>query len=295
MTTGTVVGLAAGLLAALLFGGGAVVQAHAVRRLDRSPVDFLGFVTRSVRDPWTLGVVASYLVGFALHAVAIWLLPLYLAQASIAMSLPVTAIASTVLRERLTPAHWWAVAVVVVGLVLLSVGSGEAGAVVVHTRFAIAVWVGAAALAIAAWRSTGLSGGLLGALAGLGYAGSAIAVRGVGTPVGPAIVASASAVGVYGLLAFWLYSIGLERAPVSASTAPLIVGETFVPAIIGVVLLGDGVRPGWWPAVWAGLLLSTAGAILLSREGGLRSPGAPGTSSSTGPAPRPGRRSRRSA
>lgn len=295
MTHGTVVGLAVGLLAALLFGGGAVVQAHAVRRLDRSPVDFFGFLARSARDPWTVGVVVSYLVGFALHAVAIWLLPLYLAQATIAMSLPVTAVASTLLHERLTAAHWWAVVVVVGGLVLLSVGSGDAGSLVVHSGFAVGIWVGALLLAVAAWRSVGLSGGMLGALSGIGYAGSAIAVRGVGTPVEPAVVVAASAVGVYGVLAFWLYSIGLERAPVSSTTAPLIVGETFVPAIIGVALLGDGVRPGWWPAVVAGLVLATAGAILLSRESGLRTPDDSATGSSPGPAPRPGRRSRRSA
>ncbi len=31
-------------------------------------------------------MLVAYLVGFLLHAVAIWLLPLYLAQATIAMS-----------------------------------------------------------------------------------------------------------------------------------------------------------------------------------------------------------------
>ena len=296
MTTGFGVGLAAALVAALLFGLGAVVQAHAVRRMETPAVDLRDFLVSSARDPWTLGVVVAYLVGFVLHAVAIWLLPLYLAQAAIAMSLPVTAVASTVLHERLTPMHWSAVAVVTVGMVLLSIGAGEAGAVVVHAGFALAVWVGAAALVVAGWRSVGLGAGTLGTLAGLGYAGSAIAVRGVGTPLEPAIVAAAAAVGVYGVLAFWLYSVGLERAPVSATTAPMIVGETFVPAIIGVLLLGDGVRPGWWPAVGAGLVLSTAGAILLSRDdGALRSSDAPATPSSPGPAPRPARRPRRSA
>ena len=43
--------------------------------------------------PLILLVVAAYLAGFVLHAVAIWLLPLYLAQAAIALSLPVTAVA----------------------------------------------------------------------------------------------------------------------------------------------------------------------------------------------------------
>jgi putative effector of murein hydrolase LrgA (UPF0299 family) len=41
------------------------------------------------------------------------------------------------------------------------------------------------------------------------------------------------------------------------------VAQTFVPAAVGVALLGDGVREGWWPAVVLGLLLSTGGAAVL--------------------------------
>ena len=294
MSTGQVLGLVAGLAAALLFGLAAVAQAHAVRRFDTAPAHLGGFVLRSVRDPWILGVVVAYLAGFVLHAMAIWLLPLYLAQAAIATSLPVTAVTSTLLlHERLTPAHWSAIVAVTVGLALLSAGSGEVGSIVVDARFAVAIWLGVAALALAGWRAGHLGGGVLGALAGLGYAGSAMAVRGVGLPVGPAIAACAVAVGVYGLVAFWLYSLGLDRAPVSTATAPLIVGQTFVPGVVGVLLLGDGVRPGWWPAVVAGLVLAVGGAILLGRSAAgpdqLRTPGAEATGSWPGPAPRPGR------
>ena len=258
-------GLAAGLLAALLFGVGAVGQAHAVRRLETAPESLPGFVARSARDRWTILVVAAYLVGFALHAVAIWLLPLYLAQAVIALSLPVTALSSTLLRERLTAVHWWAVGVVTVGLVLLAAGSGDAGAVVTTPAFVASLWAGVLALALAAFACVGAGGGLLGTLSGLGYAGSAIAVRGVEASVSPLVAAAALAVPLFGLLAFWVYSLALDRAGISAATAPLIVGETFVPALVGVLLLGDGVRPGWWPAVAAGLVLSTLGAIQLSR------------------------------
>ena len=293
MSTGQVLGLVAGLAAALLFGLAAVAQAHAVRRFDTTPSDLVGFVLRSVRDPWTLGVVAAYLAGFVLHAVAIWLLPLYLAQAAIAMSLPVTALTSTLLlHERLTAAQWSAVAAVTGGLVLLSAGSGEVGSVVADARFAVAFWLCVAAMVLAGWRAGRLGGGVLGALAGLGYAGSAMAVRGVGLPVGPAVAACAAAVGVYGLVAFWLYSLGLHRAPVSTATAPLIVGQTFVPGLVGVLLLGDGVRPDWWPAVVAGLVLAVGGAIFLSTDAGtdrLRTPGAAATGSSPGPARRRGR------
>ena len=287
MTGSPWLGLVAGLLAAVLFGGGAVVQAHAVRRLASPPGSLAGFLRASAAEPLILAVVASYLVGFALHAVAIWLLPLYLAQASIAVSLPVTAIASRVIHERLSPVHWWAVGVVTAGLVLLSAGSGEAGPIVTSGSFVAALWVGVALLVLAARARHLVSGGSLGALAGLGYAGSAIGVRGVETPVGWLVVAAALAVPAYGVLGFWLYSLGLDRSAVSSATAPMIVGETFVPAAIGLALLGDGVRAGWWFAVVSGLVLATGGAILLARE--VRSPDATESSSSPGPAPQPGR------
>ena len=65
MTTGFGVGLTAALVAALLFGLGAVVQAHAVRRMETPAVDLWDFLLSSARDPWTIGVVVAYLVGFS--------------------------------------------------------------------------------------------------------------------------------------------------------------------------------------------------------------------------------------
>jgi drug/metabolite transporter (DMT)-like permease len=259
-------GLVAGLAAAALFGAGAVAQAHAVRRHPRRPHGLVDFVRDSVRDPWTLGVVAAYLLGFLLHVVAIWGLPLYLAQATIAMSLPVTAVASTVLRERLHPVHWWAVGLVTLGLVLLSVGSGEPGAAFTSAWFAVGMWAGVAVLLLLAWVGVRWPGPVIATMAGLGYTGSAIAVRGAESADAVGIAAGLS-VGVYGLLGFWLYSVALDRSPVSSASAPLIVTQTFLPSLIGVALLDDGVRPGWWPGIGAGLVLATAGAVVLSREG----------------------------
>lgn len=301
-------GLVAGLAGALLFGLGAVAQASGVRRRAQRPDDLLDFVRSAVRDPWTMGVVAAYLAGFVLHAVAIWLLPLYLAQAVTAMSFPVTAVASTLVGERLGPAGWGAVTVVTAGLVLLGVGSGEPGGLVTSGAFVALVWAGVAALALLALvgRRLGrgaLAGGVLGTLAGLGYAGSAVAVRGIGTPLDLAVVAAALAVPAYSLVAFWLYSLGLHSDEVSATTAPMIVGQTFVPALVGVLLLGDGVRDGWGAAVAAGLVLATAGAAWLAAprrraeqdgQPGIRTAGAAATASSPGPARRPGPGPRRS-
>jgi drug/metabolite transporter (DMT)-like permease len=262
----TWLGVAVGLLSAAVFGVAAVVQAQAVRGFERTPDGLVGFVVRSVRDLRTMLVVAAYLVGFVLHATAIWLLPLYLAQALVAMSLPVTALASRRVEDALQRTGWLAVGVVTIGLVLLSLGAGEPGVVQTTTRFVLALWIGVAALGAASIVARHLAGPVLGLLAGLGYAGSAISVRGIGTPVDGVVVFAALAVPLFGLVAFWLYSLGMHRAAVPSTTASMIVAQTFVPAAVGVALLGDGVRDGWWPAVTVGLVLSTAGAVVLGRQ-----------------------------
>ena len=120
------------------------------------------------------------------------------------------------------------------GLVLLSLGAGEPGDVLTTNGFAVALWIGVAALAVASTAARHLPGALLGLVAGLGYAGSAIAVRGIGTPVDTVVVVAALAVPSFSLVAFWLYSLGLHRTDVPVATASLIVAQTFVPAAVGV-------------------------------------------------------------
>ena len=131
---------------------------------------------------------------------------------------------------------------------------------------------------------------MLGAVSGIGYAGSAVATRGLTPDLSPATVALAAAVPACGLVAFWTYSLALDRGEVATATGPLIVGQTFLPALVGVVVLGDEVRAGWWPGVLVGLLLATAGAADLARNAPAatapvrrRSPGPRGpTSGATG-------------
>jgi len=266
VSTSAVVGLVAGLVSAAVFGVAAVVQAAAVRDFDTQQPGLAGFVRRSVRDVRTMLVVAAYLVGFVLHAVAIWLLPLYLAQALVAMSLPVTALASRRVESALSRRGWLAVALVTAGLVLLSLGAGEPGTIDVDGRFAAGVWSGVLVLGVATVLARRLSGPVLGLVAGLGYAGSAIATRGVGLPVDLVVVVVALAVPSLSVLAFYLYSLGMESTAVPATSASLVVAQTFVPSAVGVALLGDGVRDGWWPAVVAGLLLAMLGASVLGSE-----------------------------
>ena len=133
------------------------------------------------------------------------------------------------------------------GLVLLALGAGAPGEVVITTPFVAALWCrrrrpGGPGLAGRPAPGRPARSALL---AGLGYAGSAIVGprgRHAGRPAGGR--RAALAVPAFSLVAFWLYSLGMQRAAVSSATAALIVAQTFVPAAVGVALLGDGVRAG---------------------------------------------------
>jgi hypothetical protein len=259
-----VLGLAAGLAAAVMFGWAAVVQARAVRAMPEAAERLTSFVRAGVRDPLMLLVVGAYLGGFVLHAVSIWLLPLYLAQAAISLSMPCTAVLSVRrLHEPLGPARWTAVGAVTLSIALLALGAGSPGAVTTSWAFAAWVVAGLGAVTVAGFASRG-NAPLLGALAGCGYAGSALAVRGIGAELSGPVLVCALAVPALGLVAFWLYSLALAGTGVAAATGALIVLQTFVPAAIGIAFLGDGVRDGWWPAVAAGLVLGVTGAVALS-------------------------------
>ncbi|MFZ2504108.1 MAG: hypothetical protein WAW88_15725, partial [Nocardioides sp.] len=257
--------LAAGLIAAVtsagLFGIAAVLQAWAVRGLGEK-TDSLGWLVINMwRQPTLMVVVAAYIAGFFLHALAIWWLPLYLAQAAISLSLPITAaVAARRLDEPVGAVGWTAVAGIIAGIGFLAAGSGFAGETRHSELFTLALWLGAILLTFAGmtgWVDTTAG---LGALAGFGYAGSAIAVRGV-ADLSSTSVLSALAVPVYGSVAFWLYSMAMDRGDVATASGLVIVGQTLVPAVVGLTVLGDTVASGREWAVAVGLVLAAGSAV----------------------------------
>ena len=251
-----VIGLGAALLAAVLFGVAAVVQAIAARRY--------GLVS------WMMaGVALVYVLGWLLHLVSIAFVPLYVAQVGIAASLVVTALlAATVVGEPLAPRHWVAIGAMFAGLVLLVLAAGPIGSTHFETEHTLVLYLGAAvtlALGLVARRFSGEASGVaLGALAGIAYGGSPISTRALVDPhLDAETILPALTIGIYGLLGFWLCSIALRRAAVTAVNAPLILLETVVPAIVGIAVFDDQVRAGWWPVALTGFALSTLGALVL--------------------------------
>lgn len=72
---------------------------------------------------------------------------------------------------------------------------------------------------------------------------------------------------VAGGLAFAFYTTALHGASVTAATAGMVIGETVMPAVVGVLALGDGTRPGFVPVAAGGFVLAVAGALALGRFG----------------------------
>jgi drug/metabolite transporter (DMT)-like permease len=271
-----VIGLGAALLAAVLFGVSAVMQAVAARR-------------GRLISPLMALVALIYVAGWGLHLVAIALVPLYVAQVGISFSLAVTAVAAAVtVGEPLASRHRVAIGVLVAGLALLALAAGPVGEEPFEAR-ETAVLYGAlvltTVLGFLALRVEGQPGGvLLGCLGGVAYAGSPVATRSlVDFSWDWQSVAPALSIGLFGLLGFWLYSLALRRASVVAASGPLVLLQTALPAVVGVLAFGDGLRDGWWPAAFVGFVASAAGAMALSdAEARLRHLELPGPEALTG-------------
>jgi drug/metabolite transporter (DMT)-like permease len=267
--------LVCALGATALFGVAAVLQALATSRATDVAVLDPRLLLRLARQPVFLAALTLNGLGFLLHVAALQTLPLFLVQAVIAGSVAVTAVLSVrVLRARLSRLQWGAVALVVLGLALLAPsaaadedlpgGSGRAAAL-------LAVVVVLLLTAVAVRRVPGPTGTvLLGLLAGAGFGVVAVCAR-LLPDLGPALLTApvAYVLVLAGTSAYLVYSAAMQRGSVTTATAAMVVTQTVLPAVAG-LLLGDGVRQGYVPIAVIGFVLALGGALGLARyESGL--------------------------
>jgi drug/metabolite transporter (DMT)-like permease len=284
-----VLGLGAALGAAVLFGVASILQAVGSRKVPTgSELDvrrLASFVGALLRQPAFLWALLLNLAGFGLHFVALRLLPLYLAQAGIAASLVVTALLATrLMGDQLSAVEWSAVVGVCVGLGLLAVSAGNAGKSAPHPGLTVGLIVGLICIAVlgglASRSQHAMATALLGLLAGLGYAGVAISARLLQDGSIGELLSSPTTytLPVSGALAFILYSLALQRGSVTLATTPMIALQTITPAAVGVLVLGDGVRPGWYAGALGGFVLTAIGALILVRFESVKEPSETATS-----------------
>ena len=253
------------------FGLAAVLQAVATGRIERRPGLDPRLLLQLARQPVFLASLALNGLGFALHITALQSLPLFLVQAIIAGSVAVTAVLSVrVTGASLARAQWFAVALVVLGLTMLGPSATTGQAAPGGPRAALLLLGALGLVVLAAWfaaRVRGAAGAvLLGLLAGTGFGVVAVSAR-LLPPYGAALLGSplAYVLPLAGATAFLLYSAAMQRGSVTTTTAALVITQTGVPALVGVLLLGDRVREGFLTLAVGGFVLALGGAVGLGR------------------------------
>ena len=281
------IGLITAIAASICYGTGSVLQAVGSRksaRREAAEASTAGVTqhggpslqsTAKAAMTWEfiVGTVLDF-VGFALGALAARLLPLFLSQTVISANLVITAVLSVkLLGIKLSRKEWTSIAVVCGSLVLLATAAGHEGSG--HTEMATHWWLLGIAVALMAGgtvavRLMGAGAAILaGLLSGLGFGALGVGVRilngvdpfDLGTLLAdPALYA----ILVAGLGGMYLHTVALQIGSVNGATAALVVGETVLPGMIGVVWLGDASRPGFaWVAI-IGFVLAVAGAVAVA-------------------------------
>ncbi|WP_431683651.1 hypothetical protein [Kitasatospora sp. KL5] len=276
-------GLATALAAAVCFGFACVFQARGARAAPPADRIRAGLVAHLVRSgPFLLGTGLD-IAGFALSVVALRTLPLFLVQAVTNAGLAVTAGAAVwLLGARLRRSDLAGIAAVVAGLVLLALVSGREGRDHAGPLFHYALLASAAVLllltALPAARRGNAAAAALGVLSGALFGITSLAVRVLDVSSVGALLTdpAAYALALGGLGGYLAFALALQRGSVTAATAAGTVAETFGPALVGVVVLGDQARPGTGWAALVGFVAAVGGTFVLARFGEIEAPiGAP--------------------
>lgn len=253
---------AAAIMGTLLYGVASVAQSYAAQRASGAAV---------LRHPAYLAGLGCDLLAWLASLVALASLPLFVVQSLLAGSLAVTVVlARVVLGTRVTPVARAGLVGVVVGLVLVS---SSAGAESVRSApgwfpwLLLVVLVAVVAAGVALYPRGGSIP--LAAVGGLAFSGAALAARAVAlggwdwTALRDPMVWMIVAFGILGVV---LYARSLERGEVGPATATLWVAEVVVPGAIGVIVLGDAVRPGMTVLALVGVALAVVGTVVLAQS-----------------------------
>ncbi|MFI5606835.1 hypothetical protein [Amycolatopsis sp. NPDC051903] len=267
-------GLLCALLSAVAYGIASVLQAVAAKAAPDAGAGVDPRLLLRVLRQWKYVVgLGLDVLGFVAQLAALHVLPLFVVQATQAASLAVTAVAVRVLGVRLGPREWAAVAVVCAGLGLLGASAQSEGSDPVGLGFRLAL-AGAVVVLGLAGIAAGKAGRrvrtpALGLIAGLSFGLVAVAGRIIPSfaPLDLLTDPALYLVAVSGGMAMLFFATALQRGSVTTSTAMMVLGETVLPSLVGIALLGDSTRPGFAAVAVAGFVLAVTAALALARFG----------------------------
>jgi hypothetical protein len=288
------IGVMAAVLACVGYGTASVLQALGARSAAAADADratgstasatgapSLGATIRAALTPAFIAGMVLDVVGFVGSVVSARLIPLFLSQTIMSANLVVTAVLGVaVLGVRLQARDWVAIVTVVVSLCVLGFTAGHVGDDTtgpgVHWGVlvvSVLILLGGLALIRMLGARAAVAAGLV---AGVLFGAMAIAVRIVDgvDPLRPAVLLSDPAswtVVVAGIGGFYLFTIALQIGSVTGASAALVVGETVVPGIAGVVLLGDTAARGLGWLVTVAFVGAVSGAVAVAMFGAAES------------------------
>jgi hypothetical protein len=226
--------------------------------------------------------MALDVIGFGGSLVSARLIPLFLSQTIISANLVITAVLGVaILGVRLRTRDWVAISTVVVSLCVLGLTAGHRGEEALSPglhwgllALSVLILAGGAGLIRFLGARAAVPAGLI---AGVLFGAMAVAVRVLDglAPLRPAILLADPAswtILVAGLGGFYLFTVALQIGSVNGAAAALVVGETVVPGITGVALLGDTAEKGLGWLVAVAFVSAVGGALAVAIFGAAERP-----------------------
>lgn len=269
--------------AALFIAIGDVIHQRSAHEVTDEQVSHLQLFLRLLKDRgWWVGSLVSA-VGFGLQAAALGLGSVLLVQAllvtSLLFALPLNARAN---NHRVSRFEWtWAVLLAVSVVVIVTVGNPTAG----HSRADTETWLGVAAvlgpllvLCIVGARVLGGKVGamLLACVSGALWGLFAILTKGVVDRIGDGVWELLRTPELYAWALVAVAGTAYQQAAfragsMTASLPTMTVTEPVVASVLGVVVLGETLRPGeagWITLIAAVAVMMVATAALARGEAG---------------------------
>jgi drug/metabolite transporter (DMT)-like permease len=254
--------------AAFFIAVGDVMHQRTAHDVTDEPVSHLGLFTRLLRDrQWWLGSIVAGL-GFALQAAALGLGSVLLVQAvlvtSLLFALPISA---RLTHHRVTRFQWvWAALLAASVAVIVTVGNPTEG----HSRASFETWtlviavLGPALVAcvIGARVFSGpVSAVLLAVVSGALWGLFAVLTKGVVDRLDDGILALLKTPELYAWVVVAIAATAWQQSSfragsLTASLPTMTVTEPIVGSVLGVVVLGEALRPG--EAGWLTLVVAVA-------------------------------------
>ena len=267
--------------AAFFIAIGDVIHQRSAHEVTDEPVGHIGLFTRLLRDrQWWLGSLVAA-AGFALQAAALGLGSVLLVQAllvtSLLFALPINA---RLTHRRVTRWEWtWAALLAASVTVIVLVGNPTAG----HSRASLETWIAVAVvmgpalvlcvLGARVW-SGATSAVLLAVVSGALWGLFAVLTKGVVDRLDDGFWALLRTPELYAwaLVAIagtaWQQS-SFRAGSLTASLPTMTVAEPVVASVLGIVVLGETLRPGdagWFTLVVAVVVMVVATAALARGE-----------------------------